>query len=117
VTSAIREELWETVFSVGCVPKLHNEDQRDKPVYSLEESPESVAGRPICRRSSQIVAPREGLRGRGAHIVVNRCVATPSCDTDASQRGQKPLDTESEEATVLEAVARQPLKIEQTEKI
>jgi hypothetical protein len=45
-----------------------------------------------------------------------RSNAESSCEIDNSQEEQKPLSTEAEEATALEAVTRQPVKTQQTEK-
>jgi hypothetical protein len=42
--------------------------------------------------------------------------AESCCEIDASQRGQKPLNTETYGSVALEAVTRQPVKTEQTEK-
>jgi hypothetical protein len=70
-----------------------------KPV-SLE-SVESAIGRQAHRRSSQTVTPGKAVGGGGTPIVVKslRRNAQSSCEIDASQRGQKPLNTEAEEPT------------------
>jgi hypothetical protein len=56
--------------------------------------------------------------GGGAPIVASRCIATleSRCEIGASQRGQKPLNMEVEESTALEAVTRQLVNTQQTEK-
>jgi hypothetical protein len=40
----------------------------------------------------------------------------PSCETGDSQRGQEPLNMEAQGCTMLEAVMRQLVKAQQTEK-
>jgi hypothetical protein len=64
-------------------------------------SPQLAVGRHTRRRSSQRVA-----LGGGAPIFVShlRSNSEFSCETDASQRGQKSLKTEAEGFAALEAV-------------
>jgi hypothetical protein len=76
-----------------------------------------AVARQTRRRSLQAVSSGRDVGGRGAPIVVSHCIATPSLfEIDASQQGQKPLNTEAEESMATQAITRQPVKTQQTEK-
>jgi hypothetical protein len=57
----------------------------------------------VGRQPSGVASDR-GVGGGGAHIVVSRFMATPSCEIETSQGRQKPLNTEPEQSMELEAV-------------
>jgi hypothetical protein len=54
--------------------------------------------------------------GGGRAPIVGSRISTPSCELDDSQLGDEAVKHGSLEATALEAVTRQPVKTQQTEK-
>jgi hypothetical protein len=74
------------VFSLGSVPRLYHKDQRDKP--AILELTAEVGGRQLEANCFSLGAAAE------------------RCQT-ASQWGQEPLDTEAEDAMLLEAATKQ----------
>jgi hypothetical protein len=95
------------VFSVGSIPRLYQEDQRSKSrvVCSQQLEDRPVGGRRRKPPLAEAWNPRccKPLRSN-AELVVRESLAS------------KDVKTEAEEVTVLEAVIRQPVKRQQTEK-
>jgi hypothetical protein len=58
-------------------------------------------------------APSRDVGGGGVHIAVTCCIGAPSCEVGDNQQGQRPLNSENEEAMALEAVSRHPMKTQQ----
>jgi hypothetical protein len=94
-------QLQEKIFPVGSVPRLNHTGQRYKQLTVLAKTSSKFSERP--KKTSLERVSRQ----------------TDKSDTEAVVRQSstsRGMNTEAKEATALEAVTRQPMKQEQTEK-
>jgi hypothetical protein len=105
------EYLWEAVFSVRSVLRIHNEEQ-----LRLWESLETAMRRVGCW--CEMVASL-GVCGVGSSWVVSSAVGSQLgsySEIGNSKQVREAVNTEAEETTALKAVTRQRMKTQQAEK-